>query len=129
MRRYYEEGAFVLGGKYLSPLAIKIRRFRFLLNMTQEDFAKELDISRKIINDIENDISNNISALIKIDCYLNNFKKQLEKTKDKSEHNYAIQLINETISEIDKAIETTKSEYQKLFKPSVKYIKYAKTNS
>ena len=43
--------------------------------------------------------------------------------------NYAIQLINETISEIDKTIETTKSEYQKLFKPSVKYIKYAKTNS
>ena len=127
MRRYYEEGAFALGRRYLSPLAIKIRRFRSLLNMTQEDFAKELDISRQIINDIENDISNNISALIKISCYLDNCKKELEKQKDKSKYSNAVQLIYEVKSEIDTKIENIKEIYQEQLKPNVKHIKYAKS--
>ena len=127
MRRYIEGGPIRGGRSHIDPLAYNIFRFRILLGMTKEDFAKELDISRKIINDIENGNSNNISALIKISCYLDNCRKELEKQKDKSKYSNAVQLIYEAKSEIDTKIENIKEIYQEQFKPNVKHIKYAKS--
>lgn len=106
-------------GVDIGILARNLRLFRALLGMTQEEFSKQLGLNRTTISALEcgNKASN--SVYFKIYFLFSKYKEEVENIENKTlDHNMCLQILNETLREIDKIIENERDSYQKKIKPN-----------
>ena len=103
----------------ISILAKDICCFRTLLGISQEEFANILGLNRVTLSALESGNKASTSTLFRIYYHLNKYKEEIEGIENKAtNHNICLQIINETLNEIDSIIENNQAGYQKRIKPN-----------